>query len=252
MPFKYGKVQSDSSIEDEQHPGPGRITFWSRMCDITRKFQWPSLYLLLLVVLAAQIQILHRQPASMPIGSETNGLVPNFGTSQKKFIKDDRYNSDHNTSSSIASAKEEWHKLAPKGGGFIQVLDYTSHALPPPMHFDKYPALRGKNTYVLAVFHQMHCLYHMQAYMDTLAMQIRAGNMTLDEHKLIHNDHCFNYLRNAIMCAADTTLEGQIVRPDHDPSVAGTDGTGAMHVCKNWDEVVRWAEGNRLYDKAHL
>lgn len=120
------------------------------------------------------------------------------------------------------------------------------------MHFDEYPALRGKNTYVLAVFHQMHCLYHMQAYMDTLAMQIRAGNMTLDEHKLKHNDHCFNYLRNAVMCAADTTLEGQIVRDDHDPSVPGTDGTGAMHVCKNWDEVVRWAEGERLYDKAHL
>lgn len=119
------------------------------------------------------------------------------------------------------------------------------------MHFDEYPVLRGKDTYVLAVFHQMHCLYHMQAYMDVLAMQIRAGNTTLDERKLIHNDHCFNYLRNAIMCTADTTLEGQIEGEDWDGE-AGTDGTGAMHVCKNWDEVVSWAERNRLYDLAHL
>ncbi len=91
----------------------------------------------------------------------------------------------------------------------------------------------------------------MQAYMDELAMQMRAGNMTLDEHQLIHNDHCFNYLRNAIMCTADTTLEGQIEGEDWDGE-AGTDGTGALHVCRDWDEVVAWAEGNRLYDLAHL
>lgn len=119
------------------------------------------------------------------------------------------------------------------------------------MHFDEFSVLRGKDTYVLAVFHQMHCLYHMQAYMDALAMQMRAGNTTLDERKLIHNDHCFNYLRNAVMCTADTTLEGQIEGEGWDGE-AGTDGTGAVHVCKNWDEVVAWAERNRLYDLAHL
>lgn len=119
------------------------------------------------------------------------------------------------------------------------------------MHYDEFPTLRGKHTYVLAVFHQMHCLSHMQASMDKLALQMRAGNSTLDEHALVHNDHCFNYLRNAIMCTADTTLEGQIEGDGWDGE-AGTDGTGAMHVCKNWDEVVAWAERNRLYDVRHL
>ena len=107
------------------------------------------------------------------------------------------------------------------------------------MHFDEYPALRGKNTYVLAVFHQMHCLYHMQAYMDTLAMQIRAGNMTLDEHKLKHNDHCFNYLRNAVMCAADTTLEP---REEEEGSKGVIPGEGVAHTCRDWTQVDNWTE----------
>ncbi|KAF3010009.1 hypothetical protein E8E13_011405 [Curvularia kusanoi] len=154
MPFKYGQIRSEN--DDEQHPGPGRITFWSRVCDVTRKLQWPSIFLLLLVILSAQIQILHRQPASMPIGSDINSLVPTFGKSQKKFLKDTRYNSDHKTTASIAKAKEEWHKLAPKGGGFIEVPDYKSHTLPPPMHFNEMPQLRGKETFAIAVFHQMH------------------------------------------------------------------------------------------------
>jgi hypothetical protein len=149
------------------------------------------------------------------------------------------------------ATRKNWMALAPKGGGFLEVPAYASLTLPPPMHFDEFERLRGKHTYVLAVFHQMHCLFHMQMYMDRLAVQMRAGNTTLDEKGLIHNDHCFDYLRNAIMCTADTTLEGQIEGEDWDGE-AGTDGTGGVHVCRSWDEVKGWAERNRLYDVVHF
>jgi hypothetical protein len=151
----------------------------------------------------------------------------------------------------MAITKANWLALAPRGGGMLDLPDYKDHVLPPPMHYEEFPQLAGKDTYVLAVFHQMHCLHHISMTMDSLAMHMRAGNMTVDEHELVHNDHCFDYLRNAIMCMADTTLEGQIEGKDRDGET-GTDGTGAMHVCRNWDEVVRWAEGKRLYDVAHL
>ena len=151
----------------------------------------------------------------------------------------------------MAATKAEWMKLAPKGGGFVEIHDYQKYSLPPPMHFDEFEKLRGKDTYVLAAFHQMHCLFHMQMFIDRLAMQLRAGNTTVDEHELIHNDHCFDYLRNAVMCMADTTLEGQIEREGWDGE-AGTDGTGAVHVCRSWDEVKGWAEKRRLYDVVHF
>jgi hypothetical protein len=78
MPFRYGKVSNESSTDDESqtHPGPGRVTFWSRICDTTRKLRWPCTFFLLLVSLAVQVQILHRQPIAMPVGSEMNGIVP--------------------------------------------------------------------------------------------------------------------------------------------------------------------------------
>lgn len=79
LPFRYGKVSNESSADDESqtHPGPGRVTFWSRMCGVALKLRWPSTFFLLLVILAAQVQILHRQPTTMPVGGEINGIVPN-------------------------------------------------------------------------------------------------------------------------------------------------------------------------------
>lgn len=76
MPFTYGKVGSESSTDEEQHPGPDRNTLWSRSCKITSKLRWPTTFFFLIIILAAQIQILHRQPSSHPIGGEINGLVP--------------------------------------------------------------------------------------------------------------------------------------------------------------------------------
>lgn len=88
--------------------------------------------------------------------------------------------------------------------------------------------------------------------MDDLIMQIRNKNFVLDESKLLHNDHCFDYIRNAIMCFGDTTLEGQSQTPGLE-DIPGTDGTGAIHVCRNFDEVSKWAEMKRLNEgRDHL
>lgn len=135
------------------------------------------------------------------------------------------------------------------GGGFMQIPDYAKYSLPPPMHFESSP---GKEVFTIAVFHEMHCLMHMTAYMDKLVMQIRNKEWTIDESRLAHNDHCFNYLLNALMCAADTTLEGQS-QADMFKNVPGTDGTGAVHNCRNYDEVYKWAEQHRLTEgREHL
>jgi hypothetical protein len=55
------------------------------------------------------------------------------------------------------------------------------------------------------------------------------------------------YIRNALMCCGDTTLEGQSQAKMFE-HIAGTDGTGAVHVCRNYDEISTWAEKQRTTD----
>jgi hypothetical protein len=127
------------------------------------------------------------------------------------------------------------------GGGFMQIPDYKLYTLPPPIHLEVMPS---QNVYGIAVFHELHCLMHMSGYIDKLTIQIRNKDLTIDEDLSRHNDHCVNYLKNAIMCCGDTALEGQSqdFMFDHD---VGTDGTGAVHVCRSYDEISAWAEKRR-------
>jgi hypothetical protein len=51
-----------------------------------------------------------------------------------------------------------------------------------------------------------------------------------------HIQHCFDYIRQALMCAADTNLEVL----DHETHV--TNGWGRKKQCRNFDDVFAWAE----------
>jgi hypothetical protein len=134
------------------------------------------------------------------------------------------------------------------GGGFIDVPDYASYNLPPPMHYDQTAAKKSHDFFAIAVFHELHCLMHISSYMDHLVIQIRNKDWDIDEYKLKHNDHCFNYVRNALLCCGDTTLEGQAQAGTGDENIQGTDGTGAVHVCRNYDEISEWAHARRITD----
>lgn len=47
-----------------------------------------------------------------------------------------------------------------------------------------------------------------------------------------HVEHCFDYLRQALMCSADTTIEHAMV--EGNGNRIQVDGWGATHKCKNW------------------
>lgn len=66
-------------------------------------------------------------------------------------------------------------------------------------------------------------------------------------HDSIHTNHCFDYLRQAILCTLDTTLEGAVPGKP-----GGTNGFGHTHVCKNYHEVVDWIEGRRVSDPSYI
>jgi hypothetical protein len=55
------------------------------------------------------------------------------------------------------------------------------------------------------------------------------------KHDLAHVRHCLDYLRQSIMCAADSNLE-----PVND-NLGGVTGWGSPRVCRRYDELVEWS-----------
>ncbi|KAH9866003.1 hypothetical protein J1614_008567 [Plenodomus biglobosus] len=245
--FNYSKVSGESSgdaslVDPDTHQKPLQPGAWSRTSKIVRSSRWPCILVLLLLILLGELSIINRQPASVQLGGELNSLLPDFSKQQKIFREDHRFNSDHKTSESVNTTKQHWLDLMPHGDGFVHVPDHMSYTLPPPMH---YPETPGQEVYAIALFHELHCLMSISGFMDKLVLKIRQRDFTLSEGEVDHNDHCFSYLRNAIMCCGDTTLEGQSQTPMF-KNTPGTDGTGAVHICRNYDEIFAWASQHKL------
>lgn len=83
------------------------------------------------------------------------------------------------------------------------------------------------------------------AYNETVAHPMDSAE-TADHHI----DHCFDYLRQSIMCCGDTALEG--MQTTLAPGVQGTDGWGVTHVCKRYEEVIEFLEDHRISDQKAL
>ncbi|KAM3418124.1 hypothetical protein BST61_g6329 [Cercospora zeina] len=118
--------------------------------------------------------------------------------------------------------------FTPGGRHFITVPRSEDSILPAPLATaDGYIV----NIYAITVFHQVHCLglifrvYLAYTYGEPLPADIH------DKHVY----HCFDYLRQALMCAGDTALE------KFDPGSNVTFGWGVSHVCKDWDALMDMA-----------
>jgi len=202
-----------------------------------------------LVVLETIFIHLRSQNQPPSILGELNNLVPNFSVLPVLFRKDLSATIDHQTEESRNATRDNWLSYMPRGNGFIAVNNSERYTLPDPILF------RGHNAYSIAVFHQLHCLYIiMDAYNDLTnpASELRGdsahhGHSHLDSDSHNHIDHCFRYLRQSLVCCGDTALEGQ----NPSSNISSTDGTGAVHMCKDFEAIRLWADDNRLTDTKH-
>jgi Mycotoxin biosynthesis protein UstYa len=108
-----------------------------------------------------------------------------------------------------SAAFAEWNAIRPPGSGFVFL---------------------GQEHYVFGVsmWHQMHCLNHIRAVLVN-------GDDGSD-----HTEHCFHYLRQGILCAADTTLEpGGVGMRLASGEVVAT-GAKDVHTCRDWKQVYDW------------
>ncbi|OOO05259.1 Protein of unknown function DUF3328 [Aspergillus oryzae] len=153
-------------------------------------------------------------------------LPPKTAPTRKLFVFQTLYGEPLNP-----EAEKAWDELMPIGRGFVNINNDT--ALPDQPGLDQsLPQQRA----MISVFHQLHCIYMTrEGYYAA-----REGN--LDQVYAAHLMHCWDYLRQAIMCHADTTLEW-IPAPPNDK---GSTGWGVEHTCGDFDAIARWAEDNRL------
>jgi hypothetical protein len=70
-----------------------------------------------------------------------------------------------------------------------------------------------------------------------------AGN--IDDVNGVHLSHCWDYLRQAIMCAGDATLEWWQAPPNN----LGSTGWGYQHQCKDYGALYAYADRHRATDK---
>lgn len=135
-----------------------------------------------------------------------------------KFERDERYAgglSDEND--------QAWAELTPvrssykshdsiltfleAGDGFIVVNDPGKYNLPPGQDIES-----GGQMYDISMFHQLHCLFQIRNHYYLWQGSIGRNNSKEIQEQLLgpqedHVHHCFDYIRQALMCAGDMTVE---------------------------------------------
>ncbi|RPD61389.1 hypothetical protein L227DRAFT_471958, partial [Lentinus tigrinus ALCF2SS1-6] len=110
---------------------------------------------------------------------------------------------------SSPEADGEWAALFPPGGGFMRL------------------GPEGR-PFVLTLYHQLHCL-------DRIRQAIG------EKHTTQHVHHCFNYLRQLVLCEADSTLERPLHWQAADSESAYPSGE---RMCTDWEHVYEIAAAN--------
>ncbi|KAF2216465.1 hypothetical protein CERZMDRAFT_33975 [Cercospora zeae-maydis SCOH1-5] len=153
------------------------------------------------------------------------------------------YTTDFTSEAQSLKIRQRWSDLMPRGNGVIHVEPNSDHKL--LQHSFVSESSNGTSVQLVSWVHQLHCLY---ALMDAYDAVVQFGSdgaegEVLKGHKQVHSSHCFDYLRQTILCNMDSALEGA-----REPGGKGTDGWDAYHTCRNYDEVKAWTESLRMSD----
>lgn len=130
--------------------------------------------------------------------------------------------------------------------GFIAIPHTEAAQRGLPLAED-FPDDSSKGIYVLSGFHQLHCVVRpapslrllpytnsSQIYLRDIIRDLRAGGSVDD--RLVHINHCYDALRQAIQCAADDT---PLYAPEWPSRLTGD---GQLRLCRNWAALTRYAE----------
>ncbi|KAI0183506.1 hypothetical protein EV127DRAFT_352539 [Xylaria flabelliformis] len=155
--------------------------------------------------------------------------VPRFPRKTYKFLPDSNYVRDDMLfdEQDTLNTLHSWLPLSSEARGYIQVPNHAFYSSLGDPYIVAIDRTSDGPAYMMSVFHQLHCLSYI---VDHYQRGYAGANLT--EEVAHHSAHCFDYLRQSIMCAADTNLEGE--------TEAGP-GWGSDHQCADYDAVLDWA-----------
>ncbi|KAI0543517.1 hypothetical protein F4679DRAFT_568437 [Xylaria curta] len=220
----------EAAVEEEQaflSPSPGHSdAIWSQ----ERKGHRVARYLRLglevgmaIVIIALSVYIVRER------FEVKRTPVPIFPRKTYKFLPDSNYVRDDMLfdEQDTLNTLHSWLPLSSEARGYIQVPNHASYSSLGDPYTVAIDRTSDGPAYMMSVFHQLHCLSYI---VDHYQRGYAGANLT--EEIAHHSAHCFDYLRQSIMCAADTNLEGE--------TEAGP-GWGSDHQCADYDAVLDWA-----------
>ncbi|KAK0622615.1 hypothetical protein B0T14DRAFT_425987 [Immersiella caudata] len=200
---------------------------------LSRPKQWRSPTQVLRVIVECVmaltiICLLFRPPAALCRREGRPTPVPHIPLKTYTFKPDKHYVDEDMFWSNETTLKtlHNWIPLSARARGYVQVADRDRYDLGEPYITAVSRDEQGP-AYMMGVFHQLHCLSYLIEH-----FQMGYQGDKLEKEVAHHSAHCFDYIRQALMCAADTNLEGK--------SETGP-GWGSKHECKDYDAVLKWA-----------
>lgn len=181
-----------------------------------------------------------KSSSALEVGGDITGWGPHIPTQITTFKINQTF-APYNTSEFFKpETLRAWNDLMPVGMGFQEIPNPEAyHDLPTPIVWP------NATVFTTSMTHQLHCLYAVVwAYSG-----MTSGHELEDDHHW-HMIHCFDYLRQTIMCSADMSLEGlETTFPDHN---GGSDGWDSKHVCRDYSKVRERLESVRAYDDQQI
>ncbi|KAL7931199.1 hypothetical protein V8C35DRAFT_310655 [Trichoderma chlorosporum] len=168
-------------------------------------------------------------------GGDINGLYKTLSHTYT-YLKpeEDKFIPNMTSNDNRMEIRKNWDMLMPLGSGSVLIPDYRDHPLlGNPITDDP---IRAGPLFEASWTHALHCLYYS---VDSYHQLILNGPS--EDDNPMHAAHCFEYLRNSILCNLDMTLEGSMSTPDDKER-------GQPHVCRNREEAISWIEARRMDD----
>ncbi|KAI0893768.1 hypothetical protein F4806DRAFT_134966 [Annulohypoxylon nitens] len=166
--------------------------------------------------------------------------IPPLGNVLRTYIGEPAYYAND-----MNVTHKAWMSLFPPGMGYVSMDNIKDAGEIPQIFRDM--STDGSGRFCVAAFHQLHCLFLI--YSDF--RRALNGELKADAHSLhgSHSLHCYDYLRESIICAADSALEPFRSPFDGGTQGNGVDGFGSVHQCRNFGELYEWSEKFRYTDK---
>lgn len=162
---------------------------------------------------------------------DLTGFAPEFSQKIVTFTPDPGFMPENASEFFTDATKNKWIDLVPPGLGYVNIVD--------PGRYDNLPTKLNDyedDDYVAttSMTHQLHCLHSIAEAYSSLRLD---NPKPLSAEQIWHVGHCFDYLRQSLMCCGDVALEGQQTTFPGNPELTGSDGWDAKHVCKDYGEM---------------